>query len=141
MIGGSVIGVFRGVNMTELLQIYRCNVCGNMVEVLHTGVGKLVCCGQLMQLIEVKGDETGKEKHLPVVKRSGNKIKVEVGSVRHPMEENHYIEWIEVIANGNVYRKHLNPGDEPTAEFQFEAERFTVRAYCNVHGLWQVEVG
>ncbi|MEM0301731.1 MAG: desulfoferrodoxin [Archaeoglobaceae archaeon] len=123
--------------MTELLQIYKCEICGNIVELVHAGKGQLVCCGRPMKLIEVKKAEEGREKHLPVVERTGDKITVKVGSVLHPMEEKHYIEWIELIADGFVYRKHLKPGDKPIAEFCVKAEKISAREYCNLHGLWQ----
>ncbi len=114
-------------------------VCGNIVEVLHAGRGQLVCCGQPMKLMEDKKSEEGKEKHLPVIEKGEGKVVVKVGSVAHPMEEQHYIEWIELITDGTVYRKQLKPGDEPRAEFSVEAEKLSARAYCNVHGLWQAD--
>lgn len=122
--------------MTKKLQIYKCSICGNIVEVLHEGVGQLVCCGQPMNLFEEKSEEEGKEKHLPVVEKTDKGLKVNVGSVTHPMEEKHYIEWIEAIANGKVYRQFLKPGDAPEAMFDIEAENLSVREYCNIHGLW-----
>ncbi|TES92136.1 MAG: desulfoferrodoxin [Candidatus Cloacimonadota bacterium] len=124
--------------MTGRLQVYKCEVCGNMVEVIHEGAGELVCCGQPMKLFEEKTEEQeGKEKHVPVVEKIDNGIKVKVGSVPHPMEEKHYIEWLEVISDGKAYRQFLNPGDAPEAFFDIEAENITVREYCNVHGLWK----
>lgn len=126
--------------MTEQKQIYKCNVCGNIVEVLHSGVGQLVCCGQPMELLKEKSEEVGLEKHLPVIEREDKTVKVKVGSISHPMEEKHYIEWIELIADGKVYRKFLNPGDKPEAEFEIEAEKIESREYCNVHGLWKSEL-
>jgi len=123
--------------MTELKQIYRCNICGNIVEVLHTGVGQLVCCGQPMELLTEKTTDVGLEKHVPVMERLNGKIKVKVGSVPHPMEEKHYIEWIETIADDKVYRKFLKPGDKPEAEFEITAKKLEVREYCNIHGLWK----
>lgn len=123
--------------MTEVMQVYKCEVCGNIVEVLHSGRGQLVCCGRPMRLMEVKKAEEGKEKHLPVIEKSGDIFVVKVGSVPHPMEEKHYIEWIELIADGAVYRKHLKPGDKPVAEFCVKAEKVSAREYCNIHGLWQ----
>ncbi len=123
--------------MTEKLQVYRCSICGNIVEVLYPGKGQLVCCGQPMQLLEEKTEEEGKEKHVPVIEKTEKGIKVKVGSVPHPMEENHYIEWIEVIADGKAYRKFLKPGDAPEAEFEIQPETLTVREYCSVHGLWK----
>jgi len=125
--------------MTEVLQVYKCTVCGNVVEVLHAGRGKLVCCEQPMVMMDVKKTEEGSEKHLPVIERTGNTIKIRVGSVPHPMEEKHYIEWIEVIDDGCAHRKQLRPVDEPEAEFTVMADKVKVRAYCNVHGLWQSE--
>ncbi|GAG97829.1 unnamed protein product [marine sediment metagenome] len=123
--------------MTKLKQIYKCNVCGNIVEVLHTGVGKLVCCGETMQLMEEKREDVGQEKHLPVIEKMENKVKVKVGSIPHPMEEKHYIEWIELIADGKAYRQFLKPGDTPEAVFDVKPEKITVREYCNLHGLWK----
>jgi superoxide reductase len=123
--------------MTKLHEIYKCNICGNIVEVLHAGMGELVCCGQPMELLKEKKEDEGLEKHVPVIEETDSGIIIEVGSVAHPMEENHYIEWIEVIANGEVYRKFLKPGDEPKAEFEIEAENIIARAYCNIHGLWK----
>lgn len=122
--------------MTELKQIYKCNVCGNIVEVLHAGAGKLVCCGQPMELLTEKTTDVGLEKHVPVIERLNGKVKVKVGSVPHPMEEQHYIEWVEIIADGRVYRKFLKPGDKPEAEFEITAEKLEAREYCSIHGLW-----
>ncbi|MCL5410857.1 MAG: desulfoferrodoxin [Patescibacteria group bacterium] len=118
-------------------QVYKCSVCGNIVEVLFAGGGTLVCCGKPMELLAEKTEDEGKEKHVPVVEKSDNKIKVKVGSIPHPMEQEHYIQWIEVIADGRIYRKHLKPGDSPEAEFEIEANEIMVREYCNVHGLWK----
>ena len=123
--------------MTEEKQVYKCNICGNIVEVLHAGVGQLVCCGQPMELLVERTEDVGKEKHVPVIEKTETGIRVKVGSIPHPMEENHYIEWIEVIADGVIYRKFLKPGDKPEAEFEVGAENITVKEYCNVHGLWK----
>ena len=123
--------------MTELRQVYKCNVCGNIVEVLHAGVGQLVCCGQPMELQKEKTEDEGQEKHVPVVEKTETGIKVKVGSVPHPMEEKHHIEWVEIIADGKVYKQFLKPGDKPEAEFKIEAEKIEAREYCNVHGLWK----
>ena len=123
--------------MTEVKQIYKCNICGNIVEVLHAGVGQLVCCGQPMELLKEKTEDVGSEKHVPVLEKSNGKVKVKVGSVPHPMEDKHWIEWIELVADGKVYRKFLNPGDSPEADFEIEAENITAREYCNIHGLWK----
>lgn len=123
--------------MTQQKQIYRCNICGNIVEVLHAGQGELVCCGQPMELLEEKTEDTGQEKHVPVIEKTEKGIKVKVSSAPHPMEEEHYIEWIEVIINGQVYRKFLKPGDQPEAEFEIKTESVEAREYCNLHGLWK----
>jgi len=123
--------------MTKLKQIYKCNVCGNIVEVLHAGVGQLVCCGQPMELLTERTTDVGLEKHVPIVEKTGNKVKVKVGSVPHPMEQKHYIEWIEIIANGKTYRAFLNPGDKPEAEFEITAKKIEAKEYCNIHGLWK----
>lgn len=125
--------------MTTKNQIYRCPVCGNIVEVIHAGGGELVCCGQPMELLQGKTEDTGFEKHLPVIEKSENKITVKIGSVPHPMEEAHYIELIEIIADDRVYQKFLKPGDLPEAVFEISAQNITARAYCNVHGLWQTK--
>ncbi len=123
--------------MTEKLQIYKCEVCGNIVEVLHEGAGELVCCGQPMILREENTVDAAKEKHVPVVEKTTGGSKVKVGSVAHPMEEKHYIEWIEVIADGKAYRQFLKPGEAPEAVFNIEAGEVTAREYCSLHGLWK----
>lgn len=125
--------------MTELLQIYKCQVCTNIVEVVHAGQGTLVCCGEDMKLLTENTEDASYEKHVPVIEVSGGEVKVKVGSVPHPMEEKHYIEWIELIVNEKVYRQFLNPGDIPEAIFQVEADKanLTAREYCNIHGLWK----
>jgi superoxide reductase len=123
--------------MTERLQVYKCEVCGNIVEVLHAGKGELVCCKQPMKLFVGNTVDAAKEKHVPVVERTAHGIKVTVGSVPHPMEEKHYIEWIEIIADGKAYRQFLNPGDAPEATFNIAAQQVTAREYCNLHGLWK----
>jgi len=123
--------------MTEKLQVYKCNICGNIVAVVHAGVGELVCCGQPMQLMEEKTKDVGMEKHVPVIEKTKTGFKVKVGAVPHPMEEKHFIEWIELSAGGIVFRKFLKPGDKPEAEFCVKAEKAWGRIYCNVHGLWK----
>lgn len=122
--------------MTGKLEVYKCGICGNIVEVLHEGKGQLVCCGQPMKLLEEKTEEQGKEKHLPVIEKTDRGVSVRVGSIPHPMEEKHHIEWIEVVADTEVMRKFLKPGDKPEAEFEIEAEKMHVMEYCNIHGLW-----
>ena len=123
--------------MTQRLQIYKCEVCGNIVEVLHEGVGELVCCGQPMTLQAENTVDAAKEKHVPVIEKTGDGIKVKVGTVPHPMEGKHYIEWIELIADGKAYRQFLKPGGAPEATFSIAAERVTAREFCNLHGLWK----
>jgi superoxide reductase len=123
--------------MPKKLEIYKCEVCGNIVEVLHGGKGGLVCCGQPMKLYEANTVDAAKEKHVPVVQKTSTGVKVSVGSVPHPMEAEHYIEWIEVVADGEAYRRFLKPGDAPEAEFDIQAAEITARAYCNLHGLWK----
>jgi len=118
-------------------QVYKCNVCGNIVEVLHVGGGQLVCCGKLMELLQEKTQDVGLEKHVPIIEKTANGVKVKVGSISHPMEEKHYIEWIETIVDGRYCRKFLKPGDKPEAEFEVKAENITAREYCNIHGLWK----
>jgi len=123
--------------MAKQLQIYKCEICGNIVEVLHGGKGELVCCNQPMKLYEENTVDAAKEKHVPVIEKTASGFKVTVGSAPHPMEEEHYIEWIEAIANGKAYRQFLKPGDAPEAVFEIDAEQITAREYCNKHGLWK----
>ena len=123
--------------MAQQLGIYKCEVCGNMVEMIHVGGGELVCCGQPMALLAENSVEASREKHIPVIEPTSGGVKVKVGSVAHPMEEKHYIEWIEVIADGKAYRQFLKPGDAPEAVFAVAGSQITARAYCNLHGLWK----
>jgi len=123
--------------MTARLEIYKCEVCGNIVEVLHNGVGELVCCGQPMKLFRENTVDAAKEKHVPVIEKVPGGYRVKIGSVPHPMEEKHYIEWIELLADGKAYRTFLKPGDKPEAIFQTDAARVSAREYCNLHGLWK----
>ncbi len=124
--------------MTKKLEVYRCNICGNIVEVVHTGKGELVCCGEPMELLEEKTEEEGNEKHVPVVEESSGGISVKVGSVEHPMNEDHYIEWIEVLTEDGALRKFLHPDDEPKVEFEIDKDKIdSIREYCSVHGLWK----
>jgi superoxide reductase len=125
--------------MAEKLQVYKCMACGNIVEILHGGDGELVCCGQPMEKLVAKEADEGKEKHVPVIEKADGGIKVKVGSIAHPMEEKHYIEWIEVVADGKVYRQFLNPGDAPEAVFNIDAGVVTVLEHCTIHGLWKGE--
>ncbi len=123
--------------MTERSQVYKCEVCGNIVEVLHAGAGELVCCGAPMKNFVENTVDAAKEKHVPVMEKTANGFKIKVGSVPHPMEEKHYIEWIELIADGKVYREFLQPGQAPEATFEIKAGKVTAREYCNLHGLWK----
>ena len=123
--------------MAEQLQIYKCEVCGNIVEVLHGGAGELVCCGEPMKLYEENAVDAAVEKHVPVKEASDHGLKVKVGSAAHPMTEEHYVEWIEVVADGKAYREFLKPGDAPEATFCIDAEEVVLREYCNLHGLWK----
>ena len=125
--------------MIALKQVYKCNVCGNIVEVIHAGGGELVCCGEPMNLLAEKQTDTGQEKHVPVIENATGGLKVKVGSVPHPMEKEHYIEWVEVITDGKGCRKFLKPGDKPEADFEIKGGDVTAREYCNVHGLWKAD--
>ena len=124
---------------TKLNQIYRCNVCGNIIEIIHTGADSLVCCGQKMELLAENSVDASTEKHVPVIKKSAGGIIVQVGEIPHPMEKEHYIEWIEIVVDGEISRKFLNPGDKPEAEFNVSSTDVIARAYCNLHGLWKSE--
>jgi superoxide reductase len=123
--------------MAEQLQIYKCDVCGNIVEVMHGGAGELTCCGQPMKLFRENTVDAAKEKHVPVVEKTADGFKVKVGSVAHPMEEKHWIEWVELIVDGTVYRQFLKPGQAPEATFCVKADKVAAREYCNLHGLWK----
>lgn len=125
--------------MTEKLQIFKCNICGNIVEVLHEGAGQLVCCGQPMELLKESTADSTVEKHVPIIEKVDGGYKVVVGSTLHPMTEKHYIEWIELIADGKAYRQFLKPGEKPEALFYVEAEKVWAREYCNIHKLWKGE--
>ncbi len=121
----------------EVNQVYKCSVCGNMVEALHVGGGTLSCCGKPMEALSEKTSDQGMEKHVPVVEKTASGYKVKVGSIPHPMEAAHYIQWIELIADGEVHRKFLKPGIPPEAEFKCSAKNVFAREYCNIHGLWR----
>ena len=127
--------------MTKVNEIYKCAVCGNIVEVVHAGAGELVCCGQPMKRMDEGTSDGAAEKHVPVIEKIEGGYKVKVGSVEHPMIETHYIEWIELVCEkcGKVQRKHLKPGDKPEAVFKSDSDKVTAREYCNLHGLWKAE--
>jgi superoxide reductase len=134
--------------MTEFKQIYKCLVCDNIVEVLHTGVGALVCCGKPMELMAAKNTDQGTEKHLPVVEeipanmcQGKDGFKIKIGAQEHPMTAEHYIEWIEIItSDGKAGKKFLKPGDKPESDFYTRIKVIGARAYCNVHGLWEIKL-
>ena len=123
--------------MAEKLEVYKCEVCGNIVEVLHGGDGELVCCGQPMTLQSENTVDAAKEKHVPVIEKVAGGYKVKVGAVAHPMEEKHHIEWIELIAGDKAYRQFLKVGEAPEAFFAVDAPSVSARKYCNLHGLWK----
>lgn len=123
--------------MAELNQIYKCAKCGNIVEIVHSGEGELVCCNEPMILQKENTVDADREKHVPVIEKTEKGVKVKIGSTPHPMTEEHHIEWIEILADGKIYREHLGAGQAPEAEFYFSGENITAREYCNLHGLWK----
>jgi superoxide reductase len=123
--------------MIDKNQVYRCAICGNIVEVLHAGGGELVCCGKPMGLLLENTTDASTEKHVPVITETKNGVKVVIGSVAHPMEEKHFIQWIEIIADGMIQRHYLKPGEKPEAEFCVKADKIVAREYCNLHGMWK----
>ncbi|HML74370.1 MAG TPA: desulfoferrodoxin [Anaerohalosphaeraceae bacterium] len=123
--------------MATKLEVYKCTLCGNIVMVMHGGDGELVCCGQPMKLMAENTSDGAKEKHVPVIEKIQGGYKVKVGSVAHPMEEKHYIEWIELLADGKSYVQFLSPGQAPEATFMVTADKVVAREYCNLHGLWK----
>ena len=122
--------------MTQLNEVYKCNLCGNIVEILHPGAGALVCCNEKMALMVQNTVDASTEKHVPVIAIGTDSITVKVGSVAHPMEAAHFVEWIELVADGKLYRQQLQPGQAPEATFPISAKQVTAREYCNLHGLW-----
>ncbi len=126
--------------MPKFLEVYKCKHCGNMVEVLVGGGADIVCCGEEMELQAEGTVDAAKEKHVPVIEKTPNGFKVKVGAVAHPMEEKHWIQWIELVADGVSYTKFLKPGDTPEAEFCVSATKVTAREYCNLHGHWKAEL-
>ena len=123
--------------MTKRLEIYKCSVCGNIVEVMHKGAPSLTCCNQKMILQEEGTVDAATEKHVPVIKKIEGGYKITIGEIEHPMLEEHYIEWIQLITEDEVYTKFLKPGEKPEAEFKTNAEKVTAREYCNLHGNWK----
>jgi superoxide reductase len=125
--------------MAEKREVYKCELCGNIVEVLHGAGGTLVCCGQNMKLMKENTTDAAKEKHVPVIEKTEKGIKVKVGSIPHPMEDKHFIEWIELVADGKIFREFLKPGMAPEATFClcFTPKTIEAREYCSLHGLWK----
>ncbi len=123
--------------MTEKNQIYKCPICGNIVEILHSASAPLFCCGKPMIDMKENTENAAVEKHVPVIEKTEDEIIVKVSSVSHPMNEDHFIEWIELITEKKVYRQHLKPGQKPKAIFKKINSDFGIRAYCNLHGLWK----
>lgn len=123
--------------MPKQLEVYKCELCGNIVEVMHGGDGALVCCGAPMKLMVEGTTDAAKEKHVPVLEKTANGYKVKVGAVAHPMEEKHWIQWVELVADGVSYTRFLKPGDAPEAEFCVSGNNVYAREYCNLHGHWK----
>ena len=123
--------------MTNKGELYKCEHCGIIAAVVHAGGGKMICCGEPMKLVIANSVDAAKEKHVPVIEKTANGIKVKVGSVAHPMEEKHYIEYIEVLFENKLYMQYLKPGDKPEADFPVQSTEVTAMAYCNLHGLWK----
>jgi len=125
--------------MTKEKQIYRCAICGNIVEVVQPAGGTLSCCGQPMELLMENSKDAALEKHVPVIEKIDGGYKVSVGAVEHPMLAEHYIVWIELITENKIFRKYLKPGEKPVAIFKTDATEVYAREYCNLHGLWKSE--
>jgi superoxide reductase len=125
--------------MAEKLQVYKCAACGHVVEVLTAGDGPLACCGKPMEHLAAKTADQGKEKHVPVIEKFNGGLKVKIGSIPHPMEEKHFIQWIEIVTDGKVYRQSLQPGQAPEAVFPLPAENVVAREHCNLHGVWEAK--
>jgi len=123
--------------MAQRLEVYKCSICGQIIEVLEGGGGELVCCGQAMEQLVENTVDAAKEKHVPVIEKADGSVKVSVGSVPHPMEDKHSIQWIELLADGKSYKQFLSPGDAPEAIFSVDANDISAREYCNLHGLWK----
>lgn len=125
--------------MAQFNEVYKCERCGIIVAVAHAGNGEMSCCGAPMKFMKEGSTDGAKEKHVPVIEKTANGYKVKVGSVPHPMEETHWIEWIELVADGKSYRQFLKPGQAPEAEFCVQADKVVAREYCNLHGHWKAE--
>ena len=124
--------------MTKLRELYRCEICGNVVEIAQEGASALVCCNKPMIKLEAKTEDEGQEKHVPVIEEADNGIKVKVGSIGHPMEEKHYIKFIEILLKDKIMRKELKPGQVPEAKYcALKSDILEVREFCIIHGLWK----
>lgn len=123
--------------MTERLQVHKCELCEIVAEVLAGGAGVLVCCGQPMQLLKENAVDAAREKHVPVIERVQGGMRIKVGSMPHPMEAQHFVQWVEVVADGKICRQFLQPGQAPEAMFKIEGKQVAAREYCNLHGLWK----
>lgn len=124
-------------NVEKINQIFKCEICGNIVEVLEVGGGELICCGKPMKLLTENEVDASLEKHVPIIERNSEGVIVKIGNVEHPMTKEHFIEWIEIITDKGIGRKYLKPGEKPEAKFPIKSEIIYVRAYCNLHGLWK----
>ena len=116
---------------------FKCNLCGNIIELTHEGGGSLVCCNQPMNILTENTQDAAVEKHVPIIEKTETGVRVIVGEIEHPMEDAHYIQWIEIVTEKKSYRKFLQPGDTPVAEFIVQEEVLYAREYCNLHGLWK----
>lgn len=132
--------------MTKINEIYHCSICGNIISVFHDGPGVLSCCDQTMSLLKSNTIEASLEKHIPVFQKTKKGFKIQVGSIPHPMEEKHFIEWLEFAIEDKIIRKQFRPGEK--AELIIECQNYNldnckkdnpkwIRAYCNLHGLWK----
>ena len=125
--------------MTTRLELYKCNICGNITEVMHEGASALVCCNEKMNLLKENTTDAATEKHVPIIEKTDDGYKIIVGEVEHPMAEERYIEWIQLITENEIFTKFLKPGEKPEAFFKTDAAKITVREYCNLHGNWKKE--
>jgi superoxide reductase len=123
--------------MPEQFQILKCEVCSNMLETIRGGAGEVVCCGKSMKILTANTVDAAKEKHVPVIEKIADGYMVKVGGVEHPMEDKHYIQWIELRAGDSVYKQYLTPGQKPEGIFKLKADHVEAREYCNLHGLWK----
>ena len=126
--------------MTKLRELYRCEICGNIVEIVYEGAPALICCGKPMIKLEAKTKDEGREKHVPVIEKADSGIKVKIGSIEHPMEEKHYIKFIEILLKDRIMRKELEPGQAPETKCcASKSDVIEAREFCTIHGLWKNE--